>query len=88
MGGCAFAMLQAPLRGITPIIEFIAETYGNRYAPNTRETWVKDLEDGSKAIGFFNRSRDALQATVNLKELGLAGNIKSGISGSERISER
>jgi len=28
----------APLRGITPIIEFIGKTYGVRYAPNTRET--------------------------------------------------
>lgn len=28
----------APLRGITPIIEFIRKEYGLRYAPNTRET--------------------------------------------------
>jgi hypothetical protein len=27
-----------PLRGITPIIDFIAQAYGVRYAPNTRET--------------------------------------------------
>src|SRR5947207_8420127 len=27
-----------PLRGITPIIEFISQAYGVRYAPNTRET--------------------------------------------------
>ena len=26
-----------PLRGITPIIDFVAEEYGVRYAPNTRE---------------------------------------------------
>ena len=31
----------SPLMGITPIIEFIAEKYGIRYAPNTRET-VRD----------------------------------------------
>ena len=30
-----------PLRGITPIITFVAEAYGLRYAPNTRET-VRD----------------------------------------------
>lgn len=30
-----------PLRGITPIIEFIAQHYRQRYAPNTRET-VRD----------------------------------------------
>ncbi len=29
---------QSPLRGITPIIEFVAEKYRIRYAPNTRET--------------------------------------------------
>lgn len=38
---------QAPLRGITPIIDFIAETYGVRYAPNTRET-IRD-----EAVKFF-----------------------------------
>jgi hypothetical protein len=37
----------APLRGITPIIEFIAEAYGLRYAPNTRET-VRD-----EAVKYF-----------------------------------
>jgi len=38
---------QAPLRGITPIIAFIATAYGNRYAPNTRETIRDD------AVKFF-----------------------------------
>jgi hypothetical protein len=37
----------APMRGITPIIEFIANVYGNRYAPNTRETIRDD------AVKFF-----------------------------------
>src|SRR6266566_2931936 len=32
----------SPLRGITPIIEFIAKAYGVRYAPNTRET-IRDV---------------------------------------------
>ncbi|HWY74586.1 MAG TPA: BsuBI/PstI family type II restriction endonuclease [Verrucomicrobiae bacterium] len=36
-----------PFRGITPIIEFIAETYGVRYAPNTRET-IRD-----EAVKYF-----------------------------------
>jgi len=36
-----------PLRGITPIIEFIAEAYGVRYAPNTRET-IRD-----EAVKYF-----------------------------------
>lgn len=43
----AWAEAQAPLRGITPIIDFIATAYGNRYAPNTRETIRDD------AVKFF-----------------------------------
>ena len=38
---------ECPLCGITPIIDFIAESYGVRYAPNTRET-VRD-----EAVKFF-----------------------------------
>jgi hypothetical protein len=37
----------APLRGITPIIEFVAKAYGVRYAPNTRET-IRD-----EAVKYF-----------------------------------
>jgi len=36
-----------PLRGITPIIEFISENYGVKYAPNTRET-IRD-----EAVKYF-----------------------------------
>lgn len=36
-----------PLRGITPIIDFVAEIYGVRYAPNTRET-IRD-----EAVKYF-----------------------------------
>src|SRR2546428_1426689 len=36
-----------PLRGITPIIEFVAKGYGVRYAPNTRET-IRD-----EAVKYF-----------------------------------
>jgi hypothetical protein len=42
-----WAEAQAPLRGITPIIGFIAEAYQIRYAPNTRETIRDD------AVKFF-----------------------------------
>lgn len=43
----SWAKAQAPLRGIAPIIDFIANAYGNRYAPNTRETIRDD------AVKFF-----------------------------------
>jgi hypothetical protein len=36
-----------PLRGITPIIEFVDKAYGLRYAPNTRET-IRD-----EAVKYF-----------------------------------
>jgi hypothetical protein len=36
-----------PLRGITPIIDFVAREYGVRYAPNTRET-IRD-----EAVKYF-----------------------------------
>lgn len=37
------------------------------------EAWGKELEDGSTAIGFFNRAREPLGATIELKDLGLSG---------------
>jgi len=43
----AWADASNPLRGITPIIDFVAEAYGVRYAPNTRET-IRD-----EAVKFF-----------------------------------
>lgn len=42
-----WADAQAPLCGVTPIIEFIATVYGVQYAPNTRETIRDD------AVKFF-----------------------------------
>jgi hypothetical protein len=43
----SWADAQAPLRGITPIIDFVAKAYGVHYAPNTRET-IRD-----EAVKFF-----------------------------------
>jgi len=37
------------------------------------EVWVKDLQDGSKAVGFFNRGREPMNETIDLKEIGLNG---------------
>lgn len=42
-----WAEAESPLRGITPIMDFIAENDGLRYAPNTRET-IRD-----EAVKFF-----------------------------------
>jgi alpha-galactosidase len=37
------------------------------------EVWAKDLEDGSKAVGLFNRGDDAATITVKWSELGVSG---------------
>jgi alpha-galactosidase len=42
--------------------------------PNT-EVWAKDMEDGSKAVGLFNRSEKPQQVRVLWKDLGLAGTL-------------
>jgi hypothetical protein len=48
--GASWAEAMAPMRGITPIIEFIATEYGIKYAPNTRET-IRD-----EAVKYFVES--------------------------------
>jgi alpha-galactosidase len=37
------------------------------------EIWAKDLEDGSKAVGLFNRGDDETTITLKWSELGVAG---------------
>jgi len=49
---------QAPLRGITPVIEFIADAYGVRYAPNTRETIRDDAVKFFVEAGLLLRNPD------------------------------
>jgi hypothetical protein len=48
--GQSWAEAATPLRGITPIIDFVATAYGIRYAPNTRET-IRD-----EAVKYFVES--------------------------------
>ncbi len=40
------------------------------------EVWAKDMEDGSKAVGLFNRGYGEAPVTVNWSDLGLAGKQK------------
>jgi hypothetical protein len=53
-----WADAQAPLRGITPIIDFVADTYGVRYAPNTRETIRDDAVKFFVEAGLLLRNPD------------------------------
>jgi len=41
------------------------------------EVWAKDLADGSKAAGLFNRGEGAAEVTVKWTELGLAGKCQA-----------
>jgi alpha-galactosidase len=40
------------------------------------EIWAKDMEDGSKAIGLFNRGEEATQVQVKWSDLGWHGKHK------------
>jgi len=40
------------------------------------EVWAKDMEDGSKAVGLFNRGYATTTVTVNWADLGLKGKQK------------
>ncbi len=51
--------VQSPLRGITPVIDFIATAYGVRYAPNTRETIRDDAVKFFVEAGLLLRNPDA-----------------------------
>jgi hypothetical protein len=42
-------------------------------ANESYEIWVKDLEDGSKAVGLFNLTEQPLNVPVDLKDLKLKG---------------
>ncbi|MGA2175659.1 MAG: alpha-galactosidase, partial [Verrucomicrobiota bacterium] len=42
--------------------------------PNARtEVWVRELKDGNRAVGLFNRSGNATEVTLNWDEAALAG---------------
>jgi alpha-galactosidase len=40
------------------------------------EVWAKDMEDGSKAVGLFNRGKDKAEVKVRWSDLGLTGKQK------------
>jgi alpha-galactosidase len=41
---------------------------------DTVEVWARDLEDGAKAVGLFNRGEMAATVTVKWADLGIEGN--------------
>jgi len=61
----SWADAQAPLRGVTPVIDFIAEAYGVRYAPNTRETIRDDAVKFFVETGLLLRNPDDPKRPTN-----------------------
>lgn len=55
----------APLRGITPMMEFFAERYGKRYAPNTRETVRRFTVHQFVDAGILTENPDAPSRPTN-----------------------
>jgi alpha-galactosidase len=43
-------------------------------ATDEYEVWARDLEDGSKAVGLFNKTEKTLYVPVEMKDIQLAGN--------------
>jgi alpha-galactosidase len=42
-------------------------------ATDEYEVWARDLEDGSKAVGLFNKTEKPLNVPVEMKDLQLEG---------------
>ncbi len=55
----------APLRGITPIMDWVAEHYGKRYAPNTRETVRKQTVHQLMEAGIIIANPDDPTRPIN-----------------------
>ncbi len=60
-----WSQAESPLMGITPIIEFIGDEYGIRYAPNTRETVRDEAVKHFVEFGLLVRNPDQPDRPVN-----------------------
>jgi alpha-galactosidase len=45
------------------------------WSEGSLEIWTRDLKDGAKAVGMFNRTGSALDMTVDFASLGLKGSV-------------
>lgn len=60
-----WADASAPLRGVTPIMQFMEEHYGKKYAPNTRETVRRFSLHQMIDAGIVTKNPDDLARPVN-----------------------
>lgn len=65
-----WAKTATPTMGITPIIEWIAEHYGHRYAPNSRETIRRHSIHQFMDAGLVIYNADAPHRAVNSPKAG------------------
>jgi len=79
--GCDLSKLDAFTLNLITNDEVIAVDQDPKASPAKRvvktddyEVWVKDLEDGSKAVGLFNISGNSLPVSIDWKALGISGN--------------
>ncbi len=57
--------IEAPLLGITPMMDFMSEHYGKQYAPNSRETVRRQTVHQFVAAGILQRNPDNPQRPTN-----------------------
>jgi alpha-galactosidase len=59
------------------LIDINQDPLGRQAAPVSKsgdvEVWAKDLEDGSKAVGLFNRGENESEVTVRWSDLSVSG---------------
>lgn len=63
--GKTWKRAQAPLMGITPIMEWVSKHYGKRYAPNTRETIRKSAMHTFVHAGIVLENPDKPDRPIN-----------------------
>lgn len=61
----SFAETKAPLRGITPIMDWLRDHYGTNYAPNTRETFRRQTMHQFVEAGLVQYNPDKPDRAVN-----------------------
>jgi len=65
------------LLGNDEVIDVNQDAFGKQAAPVFREkdleVWAKDMEDGSKAVGLFNRGPSAMTVAARWQDLGIQG---------------